>query len=182
MGFIKTVIFVLILLIAGMIVFIYSGTYNIAATEPHSLLVEWVFNTAKKYSVKKHSENITRPKLSDDSLVKAGFDHYENMCAGCHGAPGTEPAEGFNPSPPDLAEKAEELSSTELFWVTKNGIKMTGMPAFGLSHSDQEIWSIVAFLKQLPDLTPEDYDALKNNGSFDFDIPPEDEEFYKHKH
>ncbi|MEE9174617.1 MAG: cytochrome c, partial [Thermodesulfobacteriota bacterium] len=65
---------------------------------------------------------------------------------------------------------------------TKNGIKMTGMPAFGLSHSDQEIWSIVAFLKQLPDLTPEDYDALKNNGSFDFDIPPEDEEFYKHKH
>ena len=53
MGFIKTVIFVLILLIAGMIVFIYSGTYNIAATEPHSLLVEWVFNTAKKIFHKK---------------------------------------------------------------------------------------------------------------------------------
>ncbi len=57
---------------------------------------------------------------------------------------------------------------------------MTGMPAFGPSHSDQEIWSIVAFLKQLPDLTSEDYKALKNNGSFDFDIPPEDEEFYKY--
>ena len=180
MGFIKTVIFVFILLIAGGIVFIYSGTYNIAATKPHSLLAEWVFSTTKKYSVKKHSEHIARPKLNDDSLVKKGFDHYENMCAGCHGAPGSEPAEGFNPSPPSLAEEAEELSATELFWVIKNGIKMTGMPAFGLSHSDEEIWSIVAFLKQLPDLTAEDYKALQNNGSVDFDIPPEDEEFYKY--
>lgn len=180
MGFIKTIIFVLILLIVGGIVFIYSGTYNIAATEPHSLLAEWVFNTAKKYSVKKHSEHIARPKLSDDSLVKKGFDHYENMCAGCHGAPGSNPAEGFNPSPPNLTEEAEELSATELFWVTKNGIKMTGMPAFGLSHSDEEIWSIVAFLKQLPDLTEGDYKELQNNGSVDFEIPPEDEEFYKY--
>jgi len=69
MGFIKTVLLVIILLIAGLIVFIYSGTYNIAATEPQSLLVEWAFNTAKKYSVKKHSEHIARPLLSDDSLV-----------------------------------------------------------------------------------------------------------------
>ncbi len=180
MGFIKTVILVLILLIAGLFVFIYSGTYNIAATEPHSLLAEWVFNTTKKYSIKKHSENIERAKLNDDSLIKSGFDLYDNMCVGCHGGPGSEAAEGFNPSPPDLAEESEELSAVELFWVTKNGIKMTGMPAFGLSHSDQEIWSIVAFLKQLPDLSAEDYKALKNNGSFDFDIPPEDEEFYKY--
>lgn len=180
MGFIKTVIFVLILLIAGLLVFIYSGTYNIAATEPHSLVVEWVFNTAKKYSIKKHSENIERPKLNDDALVRSGFDHYEDMCVGCHGAPGMEPAKGFNPNPPALADVVEEFSATELFWVTKNGIKMTAMPAFGPSHSDQEIWSIVAFLKQLPDLNAEDYKALKNNGSFDFDIPPEDEEFYKY--
>ena len=180
MGFIKTVILVLILIIAGLIVFIYSGNYNIAATEPHSLLAEWVFNTTKKYSVKKHSENIERPKLNDDSLIKSGFDHYDNMCVGCHGGPGSKAAGGFNPSPPDLAEEAEELSAVELFWITKNGIKMTGMPAFGLSHSDQEIWSIVAFLKQLPDITADDYKALKNNGSFDFDIPPEDEEFYKY--
>ncbi len=180
MGFIKTVILVLILLIAGLLVFIYSGTYNIAATEPHSLLVEWVFDAAKKYSIRKHSENIARPKLNDDTLVRSGFDHYEDMCVGCHGAPGIEPAQGFNPSPPKLAEQAEQLSSVELFWVTKNGIKWTGMPAFGPSHSDQEIWAIVAFLKQLPDLTPEDYKALKQSGSFDFDIPPEDEEFYKY--
>ncbi len=180
MGFIRTAIFVLIILIAGLGVYIYSGNYNIAATEPHSLVVEWVFNTAKKYSIKKHSEGIERPKLNDDSLVKSGFDHYNDMCAGCHGTPGTEPARGFNPSPPNLSEEVEEFSATELFWVTKNGIKMTAMPAFGLSHSDQEIWSIVAFLKQLPDLSAEDYKALQNNDSFDFDIPPEDEEYYKY--
>lgn len=180
MGFIRTVIFVLILLIAGLGVFIYSGTYNIAATEPHSLVVEWIITATKNYSIKKHSQHIARPKLNDDAMVKSGFEQYDNMCSGCHGAPGTKPAEGFNPSPPELTPIAEQLSATELFWVTKNGIKMTGMPAFGLSHSDQEIWSIVAFLKQLPDLNADDYKALKNNDSFDFDIPPEDEEFYKY--
>jgi len=180
MGFFKTIIFILILLIAGLIVFIYSGKYNIAATEPHSLIVEWALNTTKKYSIKKHAEHIARPKLNDDNLVKKGFDHYEDMCSGCHGSPGVEPAKDFNPSPPALTKESEVFSSTELFWVIKNGIKMTGMPSFGLSHSDEEIWSIVAFLKQLPDLTEQDYNSLKNNGQVDFDIPPEDEEFYKY--
>lgn len=157
MGFIRTFIFVIIILIIGALVFIYSGTYNVAATNPDQFIVKWVLETTKKYSVKKHSENIERPKLNDETLVKQGYEHYEDMCVGCHGAPGKDPAEGFNPSPPLLAEEAEEMSSAELFWVIKNGIKMSAMPAFGLFHSDEEIWSIVAFLKQLPELTPETY-------------------------
>ena len=161
MGFIKTLIFVIIILIIGALIFIYSGTYNVAATNPDSFIVKWVLETTKKYSVKKHSENIERPKLNEASMIREGREHYEDSCEGCHGAPGIDPSEGFNPSPPLLAEEAEELSSAELFWVTKNGIKMTGMPAFGSFKSDDEIWSIVAFLKTLPDLTPETY---KNPG------------------
>lgn len=157
MGFIRTFIFVIILLIIGALIFIYSGTYNVAATSPDPFIVTWILDTTKDYSVKKHAENIERPKLNDASLVREGKEHYENSCEGCHGAPGIDPAEGFNPSPPLLSEEAEEMSSAELFWVTKNGIKMTGMPAFGLFKSDDEIWAIVAFLKTLPDLTAGTY-------------------------
>jgi len=183
MGFIKTLIFVVIILIAGLVVFIYSGTYNVAATKTDSFIVEWVLDTTKKYSVKKHSQNIERPKLNDDTLVKQGYEHYQDMCAGCHGAPGKDPAEGFNPSPPLLAEEAEELSSAELFWVTKNGIKMTGMPAFGLFHSDEDIWSIVAFLKTLPDLTPETYKEMgaKNEPTLE-DITQDAQDFNDQEH
>jgi mono/diheme cytochrome c family protein len=179
MGFVRTFIFVIIILIIGAVVFIYSGTYNVAATKQDPFIVEWVLETTKKYSIKKHSENIERPKLNDATLVKQGYEHYEDMCAGCHGAPGKDPAEGFNPSPPLLAEEAEELNSAELFWVTKNGIKMTAMPGFGLFHSDEEIWSIVAFLKQLPDLTPETYKEFGTNNQptlEDFTQEEQDEE------
>ena len=51
--------------------------------------------------------------MDDEELVKTGFSHYDEMCAGCHGAPGADPAEGFNPSPPDLSEDALKFRPAE---------------------------------------------------------------------
>jgi len=88
------------------------------------------------------------------------------MCAGCHGAPGQDPeamGQGLNPPPPDLAESALEWSPAELFWVTKNGIKMTGMPAWGATHDDDAIWPVVAFLTKLPDLDAAQYKDLMDS-------------------
>ena len=69
--------------------------------------------------------------------------------------------EGLNPEPPDLSEEAAHMTPQELFWITQNGIKMTGMPAFGPTHSDEELWAMVAFMQKLPDLSPEKYKAMK---------------------
>lgn len=157
----RTILIVVILFIAAFVVYIYSGTYNIAATVPHSELAQWIFNTTKKYSVKKHAEDIEPPKLDDEKLVNRGFGHYDDMCAGCHGAPGAEPAEGFNPAPPGLAERALEFNASELFWIIKNGIKMTAMPEFGSTHSDDELWGIVAFTVKLPDISPDEYKIMQ---------------------
>ena len=81
----------------------------------------------------------------------------------CHGAPGVEWSkfsEGLRPDPPDLHEIVDNREPRELFWVIKNGIKMTGMPSFGaIEVPDQEIWSIVAFIKKLPTVKDEDYKA-----------------------
>lgn len=85
------------------------------------------------------------------------------MCAGCHGAPGQKPEAvglGLNPPPPDLAKVAAQSTPAELFWVTKYGIKMTGMPAWGATHEDQSIWPVVAFLTQLTTLDAEAYQAF----------------------
>ncbi len=54
-------------------------------------------------------------------------------------------------------EAAEHWASHELFWIVKHGIKMTGMPAFGKTHTDNQVWDMVAFLEQLPSVTPEQY-------------------------
>jgi len=54
----------------------------------------------------------------------------------------------------------DTLEPSQLFWVVKNGIRMTGMPSFGkIGVADSELWSIVAFLKQLPHVSPEDFKA-----------------------
>jgi hypothetical protein len=67
-------------------------------------------------------------------------------------------SEGLNPGPPDLKDIVDDMLPQELFWVIKNGIRMTGMPSFGkIEVPDQEIWTIVAFVK--PMVSDEDYKA-----------------------
>ncbi len=100
-------------------------------------------------------------------MINDGFIQYDSMCAMCHGAPGLPESvlhQGLYPEPPELYEEDDEWSASELFWLTKNGIKMSGMPAYGPTHSDEEIWAIVAFLQVLPNLTESDYKEymLKN--------------------
>lgn len=165
MKIIATTIAVIIILIVAFLVFIYSGVYNIAATEPHSGIERRILLTTMEQSVRSHAKGIDVPPLEEESVIQTDVYHYEEMCVICHGAPGVEPSEigkGLSPEPPDLAEEIEEgeWNSAELFWITKHGIKMTGMPAFGPTHSDEELWGIVAFLKRLPDLSPEEYQTM----------------------
>jgi mono/diheme cytochrome c family protein len=125
-----------------------------------------MINTLKDNSIEKRSSDIKVPNnLNDTSLVKIGFEHYREMCQGCHGAPGIERNEigqGLYPKPPNLAHSAKEMPASELFWITKNGIKLTGMPAFGKTHSDDKIWAIVAFMKTLPSMSKEQYQTLND--------------------
>lgn len=161
MNMIRAFLILISFFILAAVIFIFSGTYNIAATVPHSAAATWIFNTVKISSIRKHAEGIKEPPLEDTGLVREGFGHYDEMCVGCHGAPGIDQAKEFNPSPPGLAKAAEALRPAEIFWVIKNGIKMTGMPESGSTLSDEEIWGIVAFIERLHDLTPEEYKLMK---------------------
>ncbi len=145
------------------LLFIYSGIYNVSAMVPHNKLTVWVINTVKDNSIEHHSKDIKIPNLNDSTMIKTGFAHYREMCVGCHGAPGIKSddiGKGLYPHPPNLAHSAKEMPASQLFWITKNGIKFTGMPAFGKTHSDQKIWDIVSFMETLPNMSKEQYDNM----------------------
>lgn len=148
--------------------YMLSGAYNVAATEAHAGPLAWFLDTSMERSVRYHAEEVAIPDLSDAGLLESGFSHYDAMCAECHGAPGMEPSEvgqGLNPSPPLLTEEAPEWTPAELFWIVKHGVKMTGMPAFGPTHEDGDLWALVAFLQELPTMSPEEYRTMAESAA-----------------
>jgi mono/diheme cytochrome c family protein len=120
--------------------------------------------TARVRAIKAHATGIPVPAdLLDPAKVAMGTEHFSMHCAVCHGAPGVPRGDigrGLYPQAPDLAIAAALYGDSELFWIIKHGIKMTGMPAWS-DHSDAEIWATVAFIKQLKaGMTPEQYGEL----------------------
>ena len=161
--FLTIIITIAVFAIIGLII-MYSGDYNVSAMEPDAGIIHWVLETTSDRSVDVRSGDAKVPDLENPAMINAGLSHYKEMCAECHRAPGkdeTELAKGLNPDPPNLYKWGYRMNPAKLFWVTKNGIKMTGMPAWGKTHSDDEIWTIVAAVKKLHDVTPAEYDSVK---------------------
>lgn len=161
----KKIIVTVILTFAGLIglfiIYIYSGSYNVSQLAQHNAITQWAINTTKHRSIDARDANIKVPPFNDTAMLHEGFSHYNEMCVTCHGGPGIEPGElakGLYPAPPKFYKSDDMPDTTEAFWITKNGIKYTGMPAFGPTHSDQKIWSITDFLlNKLNKMTPEEY-------------------------
>ena len=146
-----------------LILFVHSGLYDLAATYPDSAPVKWIMSTTMDNSVKRHARGIKVPALDDAAMIQAGAHHYRDDCQMCHGAPGVRIGEvglGLNPKPPELTEAAGDWKPNELFWLTKYGVRMTGMPGWGVIDSDDELWETVAFARKLPTMTPAEYQAL----------------------
>lgn len=157
-------VIVTIALLAAIGLFIvYTGSYNVAATDEHTSLVRWAFHTTLHESVERRSASISQPATFTPEMVAAGAPEYRAMCQHCHAGPGVERsnwASGMLPKPPHLTEGAEHWNSRDVFWLVKHGVKMSGMPAFGPTHDDHVLWNIAAFVKELPAMTPEDYASL----------------------
>jgi len=145
----------------GTLIVAEVGAFEMTAADGAGLL-DWWGDTAWRRSLVWRSPSTGLP----DSVEAAkGFEHYRDMCVVCHGAPDVSPAEWSGwmlPKPPKLWEAdAQHFSDGKLFYIVKNGVRMTGMPAFGKDHSDQDIWNIVAFLRRLPHLTDDQQGRLQ---------------------
>ena len=152
-----------IVILLGGAGYLYSGVYNVGATERHWDLTYWLLETARDRSIEVHAAGIPVPaELGDHDKILLGTEHFAAHCAVCHGAPGVpkgDIAKGLYPQPPNLADAAKQFSTAELFWIVKNGIKMSGMPSWA-DHSDDELWATVAFIEKLPGITEQDYAQL----------------------
>jgi mono/diheme cytochrome c family protein len=150
--------------LAGGVITLYAGWYDISATDQHLAPTYWLLDTAMKRSVKHRAQSIAVPPLDDPELARRGFSHFKSHCEQCHGGPGVAPkpfALGMTPAPASLSYTATEWTPAALFWAIKEGIKMTGMPAWKYRMADDDIWSLVAFLQRLPRLSPAEYRALQ---------------------
>jgi mono/diheme cytochrome c family protein len=141
------------------VAFVYSGVYNIGADDHHTKPVLAMIETMRERSISVRAESITVPKLDDPAQIAAGAIRYSMLCVGCHLAPGVDKSElrsGLYPHPPNLAQ-ADVQDPRKAFWTIKHGIKMSAMPAWGKSLDDAAIWELVAFVRQMPSLSPEAY-------------------------
>lgn len=155
------VLLVVVCALIGMGV-LFLGVYDVAATSPHSKPIVWAADILVDHSVERRAANLELGSLSEPSLLPEGAEHYKEMCEVCHGGPGvpeTAIAEGLQPEPPHLAKEEMEWNDSEIFWIVKHGLKSAGMPAFGPTHSDDELKAITAFVKRLRAMSPEDYAA-----------------------
>jgi mono/diheme cytochrome c family protein len=165
-GVIGAVILLVVLAVGGWL-WSYFGLYNVAADEPHFDFVRNFLGSTMDRSVAARDGDIAVPPLKDPKMIAAGAADYDQMCVGCHLAPGmndTDLRAGLYPKPPSFARRRRPGNPKEQFWIIKHGIKMTGMPAWGVTHSDDKIWNIVAFFQTLPNMKPEDYKALVQAG------------------
>jgi mono/diheme cytochrome c family protein len=160
---------VVALLVAGVlgaILFVSSGVYDIGADDHHTKLVFAVIERLRDRSIERRAKEIEAvPPLEDTTRILAGARRYAELCAGCHLAPGVMKSairRGMYPLPPSLAQETVPDARTA-FWIVKHGIKMSAMPAWGKSLDDVAIWDIVAFLRQMPNLSPEAYQQMSKS-------------------
>jgi mono/diheme cytochrome c family protein len=132
-----------------------SGLYNIGATTQHLQAVYSLLEGGMRYSVQRHARTVAEPRLGEPAQVLRGAGLYGEHCAQCHGGPGSAPAPhgmSMQPVPGPLVDASGRWKPRELYWITRHGIKMSGMPAWEVRLSEADTWAVVAFLTRLPGL------------------------------
>jgi len=162
MKLVAAVLVFLVAIVVCALILIYTGVYDVGTNNHDNALMNWALDATMVHSVQRHARGISVPPLSDSTLIDEGFREYR-ACMGCHGAPGMSPgpiAKGLWPEAPDLAKTADEWTSAQLFWIIKNGLKFTSMPAWGPTRDDARLWALTAFVKKLPRISAAEYKAM----------------------
>lgn len=164
-AWIKLLVGLAVLLVVVAAGWVWFGFYDVSARAEHHPATQWLVETVRNRSVERRARDVDvrLPEPMDPPLLYEAAVAYEQMCAVCHAPPGRSRsalARGINPPAPDLTRAAQRRSPAQLFWVTKHGIRMSGMPAWGRTHDDADLWQLVALIRRFPDMSGDDYQAL----------------------
>ncbi|WP_172960960.1 c-type cytochrome [Oceaniglobus roseus] len=152
--------------VVGIVAFVsvvYFGAVNVSAKPPHWDVTAYVLHKTFKNSVDARADGTVPVDFSDPGRIALGAQHYENVCSKCHGGPGLGQnpiALSMRPRPQHLAAVVDEFSDKELYWILQNGVRFSAMPSWPTTKNQDEIWSVVAFLRALPEMSAEEYADL----------------------
>lgn len=148
----------------GAVLVVWLGLFNVSARSGHLPGVSWVLHTTFRNAVELRAPPADAvPDLSDPDLVALGARHYDGACRVCHAGPDegrTATMLSMLPAPPPIKEAVADWEPQHLFWIVKHGVKMSGMPAWPTRTRDDDVWPVVAFLTQAPEMTLAEYEEL----------------------
>lgn len=153
---------------AGAALVVWRGLYDVSATSAHTQVVYSLLEVAMHRSVKFRAADIEPPELRREPLILRGAACFRDWCMQCHGAPGVAPSPvgmSLQPLPGSLVDAARRWHPREMYWITRHGIKMSGMPAWEFRLTDEDIWAVTAFLTGLPTMSPRQYEAMASTAA-----------------
>lgn len=149
----------------GLVAVAETGAVNVAATADYVPGAEWFFATTTRESIRRHAgpAEIVATDGGAELELDAAAEHYRSMCVVCHGGPGVGRGEfgrGMKPRPPDLSHVARELDVGEIHWVLQNGLRHTGMPAFGATHDEATLRGLARLVARFDGMSPDEFARL----------------------
>jgi mono/diheme cytochrome c family protein len=158
---------VALFLVLVVVTFVWIGSRGISARAVPGQIETAVARTMRRLAIPRAGRDQENPVKRTPEIVAAGMAHYADHCAACHANDGsgeTEIGLGLYPKPPDMRQAAtQSLSDGELFYIIENGVRLTGMPAWGTGTPEnaEETWHLVHFIRDLPRLTPEQLSEMQ---------------------
>jgi cytochrome c553 len=145
----------------AIVIFVVAGGVNVSADRPDGWVTRNLLHFVFKRSEASRASIVTPPDdISAASRVRLAAQHFDMVCANCHGRPGfgqSVVALSLNPRPQYLPRVVDQFTDAELFEIVEHGVKYSGMPSWPTEARDDEVWSMVAFLRQLPKLDAKTY-------------------------
>jgi mono/diheme cytochrome c family protein len=121
----------------------------------------------RRWAIPANARKMKNSFSDSAEAVEAGRMHFADHCASCHGNDGrgkTEIGQNLYPKAPDMwGKQTQSLSDGEIFYIIKNGVRLTGMPAWGqdTTEDDRASWHLVSFIRHLPWITPKELEEMK---------------------
>jgi len=141
--------------------------HGLSARDQPTAVEAAVARSMRLLAMPRAARTAKNPVPFTDEILLEGRAHFADHCALCHGNDGrgeTQIGRNLYPKPPDMASSAtQSLSDGDLFYIIKNGIRLTGMPAWGedTREDDRESWELVHFIRHLPRMTQEEVEDMK---------------------
>ena len=141
--------------------------HGFSARDEPTAIEAFLARRLRHLAVPSAERNMKNPVPPTDEALAEARDHFADHCALCHGNDGrgqTQMGQNLYPKAPDMASSTtQSLSDGELFYIIKNGIRLTGMPAWGedTPEHDRESWNLVHFIRHLPEITLEEIEKME---------------------